>query len=783
MILTHDETSPLSALRSPGSPSSVIRSNSFSRSPLHAQKETTVAIANVPQRNIQTNTQTTFPPSKTFDKKLRRSQSDNIAQSKRDDPSVRRSIFGHYFEEKPRSESAPHLPNGQPTPPIPNLQEQFSRNLPHQSPRRPFRRVSSTSRGSSSSLPLLLQIDSDELDGNGNPRQNIDDRPSNLNLPVDYRVFAPSAQQVKESAICSRYRELNKEHQQDYDSLLERQVQVEHSLPPFPRPLMRFCSDTTATVAEYDTHSNFKNHDSKKTNAGFFSAPDGTMHYHGVYSLLRPSSILRPSRYSTNNAPSNINEVSNETSSSIINSSNGITSQSEIDDDAHISALSSSYNLTRSYIDNSAILGNFSSKRTDAASDPTSVAMEQGEEKKENDTPFLSLTSARGMMLLPHKVIGESSNPNATISHIASSNPIDGNASCGTDSLDKSESLQELQETRRLRFDPRVTVTEFEDPVPRKWYQDHELDQHKREAISLAQGYLREHPEVAEWYRRAILDPITKTHRKRALFSLPVFSSTYSNSNTNHNLEITINNNTNNPVESPTQPLAFSSPSLLQRKKSTTPSVKKILVVHPNPKIVTLFCKSMKSMFPSAELVTTGSSEEALRLIQESFAQANGGPSSNSTNATFDTMIIAQRLTGSPSNRSNKLTGFFKNLEKGPLGILECMKAKKDDEEESSSTKSAISPTGKEIHFGSDLVRQVCELSSGGNQQQSCLLIGVSINPQHDALIMKRAGADFLWGIPIPTVGNVLRSKLLAKLDAKRSSRASSSMATSMRQL
>merc|ERR1719410_651694 len=91
---------------------------------------------------------------------------------------------------------------------------------------------------------------------------------------------------------------------------------------------------------------------------------------------------------------------------------------------------------------------------------------------------------------------------------------------------------QRLHFDQHVTFDPRVTVTEFEDPIPRKWYEDYELDQHKREAIALAQAYLRKHPAVLKRYRQPILDPITKTTRKRALFSLPVFSSTYSSTDT-----------------------------------------------------------------------------------------------------------------------------------------------------------------------------------------------------------------------------------------------------------
>ena len=48
------------------------------------------------------------------------------------------------------------------------------------------------------------------------------------------------------------------------------------------------------------------------------------------------------------------------------------------------------------------------------------------------------------------------------------------------------------------------------------------------------------------------------------------------------------------------------------------------------------------------------------------------------------------------------------------------------------------------------------------------LLIGVSVRPDRDAMAFRKAGADLVWGKPIPRVGESLRNQLLKALVDKR---------------
>eukprot|EP00537_Pseudo-nitzschia_pungens_P008696 CAMPEP_0172361568 /NCGR_PEP_ID=MMETSP1060-20121228/5378_1 /TAXON_ID=37318 /ORGANISM="Pseudo-nitzschia pungens, Strain cf. cingulata" /LENGTH=773 /DNA_ID=CAMNT_0013083861 /DNA_START=232 /DNA_END=2553 /DNA_ORIENTATION=+ len=715
---------------------------------------------NHPQRFVTTDTrrmieaklQKPISPSNTDEKvgrnskHIRRVRSDNLAQSKRDDPSLRRSIFGNYFKEKPRSHSAPHLVRNPPPPPPPppppeisltQATDQMQDEL--KSPRRHHRR-------SSSDIQLASNQNKDQIDPDENQARQIHKINPHHDVHVDYRVFAPTEKQAATSAICYRYRELNRDHEKEYDSLLERQVRVEHSLPPFPSPLIRFCSETTVTVAGNESHSfATRNPNGTKGANCAISSHDREIHYHGVYSLLTPISILRPSRY-TNNGKCDVQVPTNPialtqsiplTYSDAENERKTPTKLEKEEDNHDISAsLASALHFPRSYIDTSPILKNLGSPTPEDVSFSSIVA---AEEKKEIDTAPLGAISIRPIStaltaspcLAPDKFLGD----NITGERSGLANTMEAMANDHENGPTYETVSIQSQQHQRLRFDPRVTVTEFEDPIPRKWYDEHELDQLKREAIAVAQGYLREHRAVADWYRRATLDPITKTYRKRALYSLPVFSSTYSSTEAEPKIHCI---------------------------EDSELTVKRVLIVDPNPVILELFGKSMRSMFPSAEIRIARSAERALQSIKESAVSEHGGNG-------FD-MIVVDQILGS-GKRQNKQEP--KREDTCLPGIFDVF-LKKEPESPIDSP-----PTSSRIHHGSQLIEEVCKLSleeegdSLPSSRLQSLLIGVSIRPERDAVLMRRAGADVVWGIPIPKVGNGLRNKLLSKLHAKRSLRKS----------
>jgi len=304
-----------------------------------------------------------------------------------------------------------------------------------------------------------------------------------------------------------------------------------------------------------------------------------------------------------------------------------------------------------------------------------------------------------------------------------------------------------------VRFDPRVTVTEFEDSIERIWYNDSELDRLKYDTILLAQEYLLTHPDQAEQYNRAALDPVTGTFRKRALFSLPVLSSTDDE--------------------------GIPTPDHKEYDQLLKSQVKTILIVDPNKAILDLFCKSMHSMFPTAILYKTQSGEEALQLVTAALQRRIG------VNRGFDVIIVEQRLLQRECPGRNKVkslqslskledastvrkpSSFSENCGNAQLcaelrgsQVLRLIQRLEDEafEEQSSNTLPSHQP---------------CKLSEANllctkPVQRRALLIGVSMQPDRDAKDFQKAGADIVWGKPIPKVGDALRNQLLHTLVHKR---------------
>ncbi len=323
---------------------------------------------------------------------------------------------------------------------------------------------------------------------------------------------------------------------------------------------------------------------------------------------------------------------------------------------------------------------------------------------------------------------------------------------------------------RNITFDPRVTVTEFEDCVERQWYTESELEVLKYETVALAQEYLIAHPQEAERYNRPKLDQVTGTLRKRALFSLPVLSSITDG--------------------------ALPNPEGCDFRALLESHIRNILIVDPNRQILTLFCRSMNQLFPHARIISTQSGEEALSFVHAEL-QRNFG--SSSAHRNFDIIIVEQRLFGCFQNSvratgssslmqakntsariSNDVVDRFPVLRKpNSFNFVEAIRSL---------------PSGTLNMCGSELIREICALEDEAFGSPSptwhqakfdtltsaeassisapiewrALLIGVSVQPDRDAKTLRECGADLIWGKPIPKVGDALRNQLLSSLINKR---------------
>lgn len=538
--------------------------------------------------------------------------------------------------------------------------------------------------------------------------------------PLDYRMFAPPPEHATKSAICGRFSSLEEEAPAVFLDL-ERK-----SLPPLPSPLQRFYSEPQMS-----------------------SGPPSNMH--GMYPLMTPISILRQSSFCSS------------------------PNTSGVKDRWKTAVPSLSFNLTGSFRLPSHSNGNVNAKEAEA---PSTVAARVLDKQRCGSSISEDASTPSSVVATP-----ESPTPDIFV--------------------------------RTVRFDPRVTVTEFEDPVERVWYDEFELERLKRETILLAQEYMLTHPMEAERYQRAKLDPVTGTYRKRAVFSLPALSASTVSSEGD---------------ESDSGLASRSEMSAKELQEVCNSQVKRILIVDPNPAIATLFCKSMTSMFPTAELITAQSAERALKLVNDSLVGSVSSKFEQTRNA-FDIIVIEQSLypyspllasrkreplcgesrtdTGrqSPTGQDQRAiestvgggggregTGMTSNNSMPDLSIHasghsgchfpELLKLGSFFQQPEAPSPRKECVRAREPRCGADLIQSIVRLqqqqeiappsvgSSTPNVSSpfewKALVIGVSVQPDRDARILQQAGADVIWGKPIPRVGNALRNQLLKALLAKR---------------
>ena len=311
---------------------------------------------------------------------------------------------------------------------------------------------------------------------------------------------------------------------------------------------------------------------------------------------------------------------------------------------------------------------------------------------------------------------------------------------------------------RRVEFDPRVTVIEFpDDEVGRQWFSDADLDRCKGETISLAQQYLLKHPELLEQYNKKTLDPVTGTMRKKALFSLKVFSMSADDS----------------------EGMADENNGRDSKYRLAMREVKQIVIVDRNKLILDLFRRSLQTLFPNARISVYQSGEEALQCYE----RASSGNASQHGNVRGIDIVIAEERLHQPLVRLGTPEGKASSL---PKNLLSSRRNKgyatwvswKSLSSLPNKDESEPRMSGSEL-FSKILMADECgqndastavpaEASALTPIQWPPLLIGVSMRPQIDASTFYDHGADLVWGKPPPNMNECLRDQLVAALLKKR---------------
>lgn len=299
----------------------------------------------------------------------------------------------------------------------------------------------------------------------------------------------------------------------------------------------------------------------------------------------------------------------------------------------------------------------------------------------------------------------------------------------GNDS--NSNSCHSCPTTRTVHFDPRVTVTELAEREQRVWYSDVELERFQQETVETARTYLKQNPDQIAAYSQAVFDPVTKTHRKRALFSMPALSDvTLDDGDDKDTCSNSITSCVSSSLDQHLHLLASLAFDSDHDDWNTEDVIRRILIVDRNPWILDLFRRSVKTMFPTAKIQCVQTAEAALEL------QA-------SKEQPFDVVIAEERLDRPllqlPAND-------------GPCTVPEIA---------TNSKEHPAAQVALKRMSGSDLFRAI-------PVKERMLLIGVSmLSDTAAASSLKAAGTDFVWGKPPPRMDSVLGAQLARALQAK----------------
>jgi hypothetical protein len=319
-----------------------------------------------------------------------------------------------------------------------------------------------------------------------------------------------------------------------------------------------------------------------------------------------------------------------------------------------------------------------------------------------------------------------------------------------TSSTSTTSSTSSTSRCCSVHFDPRVTVTEYADVAERQWFSDEELENFKCQTIALAQRYLVTQPEMMEEYSKARLDPVTGTLRKKALFSMPVLSST-------------------DETELP----KLVHRTCVENRDLAEREVKNILIVDPNTVVLDLFRRSLHVIFPQAKISVAENGEEALRMVQMAMPCRSRG-----TERGFDVIIAEEVLSRNHTEMKAITHGGKSDSNLDGLTRRPASQVVKHDSLSNFSQSCCCSGMSGSKLFGeiSEIEKtfdalqsqQLTEATSVVPAPRKALLIGVSIHPDEDAPSFVANGADFVWGKPPPMVNGTLRNQIVSTLVKKR---------------
>lgn len=350
-------------------------------------------------------------------------------------------------------------------------------------------------------------------------------------------------------------------------------------------------------------------------------------------------------------------------------------------------------------------------------------------------------------------------------------------------SLHSDRSSNESSETnarlKSVSFDPRVTVTEFEDSGPRQWFSEAELDRFRTQTIMRAQAYLMDHPDMIKAYQQPYIDPVTGTLRKKALYSMPCLGSGASDeSSSDASAEADV------PSSNSALMSAFKARQLIAQhalEVAAKQHVQSILIVDRNQICLDLFQRSLKHVFPHARIELANSAQKALTLFRKELIERKKG---------FDIVIaedaIHQPLTETATPLiTGRKTLPFPTLQPGN-GDKTSLHSRHDSLEgltghgealEDSTQKPDKGMTGSQLLARLSREAGMLTVPSQATPQGVVrplsnpfvpLLVSVVSSQLEETSSVQPGPADLVWGKPPPLMDRQLRDSIVERLVAKR---------------
>ena len=300
---------------------------------------------------------------------------------------------------------------------------------------------------------------------------------------------------------------------------------------------------------------------------------------------------------------------------------------------------------------------------------------------------------------------------------------------------------------KHIQFDPRVTVTEYEDSVPRQWVTECELERFKMETVKLAQQYLVAHPEALATYTTMRLDPVTGTMRRKALFSMPCLS--------------------NVVMDEPDEQQQEAGKKAAAAGAAKT-HVKSILLVEQDKFILNALRLTLGGVFPEARFTTVESAKEALYAYSRALSAGT-----TEQHHGFDIVVAEDGHLHHGLKASD--TAIM------PTPTHELLQSTSwSDQGSAESISSCHSAQIEELMRLFDQIQRLDDevystKCPSSDLQWRPLLVGISAPSPSERCIQTSSSihgaADFVWSLPLPRLDQSHRDEIVSVLIKKRSKR------------